>query len=99
MEIDFLPIASQELIDTSKYYELQAEGLGTNFLEQIESSLKSIKENPKAWTKISTNVRRCLTKRFPYCLLYVIEKNMILIIAVMPLRRKPKYWSHRLEGL
>ena len=99
MEIDFLPIASQELIDTSEYYELRAEGLGTKFLEQIETSLNIIQESPKAWTTISTNIRRCLTKQFPYCLLYVIEKDIILIIAVMPLRRKPKYWSHRLEGL
>jgi len=99
VEIDFLPVATQELIDSSEYYETKSEGLGHKFLEQIESSLSKIVEDPKAWRKISTNVRKCLVNRFPYNLLYVIEKQRILIVAVMPTRRRPKYWGNRLEGL
>ncbi len=99
MEVDFLPVAEQELFDISEYYESKAENLGYKFLDQVERSLASIKENPKAWQKISINVHRCLVNRFPYSLLYVIEDQRILVIAVMPSRRKPKYWKSRLASL
>lgn len=34
----------------------------------------------------------------PYALLYLDEPEQVWIIAVMPLRRDPDYWTHRLTN-
>ncbi len=47
---------------------------------------------------IEQNVRRCLTHTFPCGILYTIEAESILILAVMHLRRRPGYWRSRLSA-
>jgi len=44
---------------------------------------------------LEDDVRRCLTHRFPYGVLYSIEPSTIYILAVMHLHRDPDYWKHR----
>jgi hypothetical protein len=40
-------------------------------------------------------VRRCLTHVFPYGVLYTVEPDFILIVAVMHGSREPGYWKRR----
>jgi len=42
------------------------------------------------------DVCRFLTKIFPYAVLYTIERDYILIAAVMHCHREPGYWHHRI---
>jgi len=42
------------------------------------------------------NTGRCIPKGFPYALLYVIEKEEILITAVAHLQRDPKHYKERI---
>jgi toxin ParE1/3/4 len=45
---------------------------------------------------VEEDVRRCMTKKFPYAILYTIEPDdSILIVAVMHCSRKPGYWKER----
>jgi len=46
---------------------------------------------------IDSTIRRCLIKRFPYSILYGINVDMIVIIAIAHLHRKPNYWQGRLS--
>lgn len=48
MNIEFLPIAKLELDDAIGYYELQLEGLGKRYKEEVRTSLKRISIFPKA---------------------------------------------------
>ena len=41
--------------------------------------------------------RGCLTYLFPYAILYTIEDNFILIVAVMHFSREPGYWRERIR--
>jgi len=41
------------------------------------------------------DIRRALVHRFPYGVLYVLERDRLLIIAVMHLHRQPGYWQNR----
>jgi toxin ParE1/3/4 len=47
------------------------------------------------WRVIEEDVRRCLTRVFPYAVLYTIETDFILIVAVMHCSREPGYWKSR----
>ena len=95
MNFVFHPLASNELDEAVKYYEEIREGLGLEFLEELNSTIKRIIKFPTAWAKVLQYCRRCLTHRFPFGVIYQIKENVIFIIAVMQLNRKPDYWKDR----
>ena len=93
--VRFLRPAELEMLDAAKYYELQAYGLGMEFLEKIDTAIQDISKNPERWPIIRENIRRRFVHRFPYALLYRIEPDEIIIQATMHLHRRPDYWIGR----
>lgn len=96
MRVEFHPEALAEFGAAAKYYENQQIGLGGRFIGAVEAAVSHIAEAPMAWRMFEGEIRRYLTKVFPYALLYSIEPDCILIIAVMHCRREPGYWRNRL---
>ena len=96
MKYSFHPEAEVEFNQAIDYYENCAEGLGYDFAIEVYSAVERIVAYPKAWTILTEDVRRCLTRRFPYGVLYTEEPERIFILAVMHLHRAPDYWKHRL---
>lgn len=83
MRFEFHPEARLELLESAAYFEDCGCGLGTAFTNEIESAIHRILANPDRWRPIEDDVRRCLARRFPYDILYSIETDHVLIIAVM----------------
>ena len=100
MKIFFLEAAERELRETRQWYEDQSRGLGDHFLTEVQGARKRIEDWPAAWSSLGGGVRRCRLNRFPYGLIYIVEGDGILIIAVAHHHRQPDYWKDRLsEGL
>lgn len=95
MTYEFHPEASQEFLDAIKHYEACESGLGYDFFVEVHSGVDHILAHPKAWPVLDGDIRRFLTNRFPYGILYSIETDRIFILAVMHLHREPGYWKHR----
>jgi plasmid stabilization system protein ParE len=95
MRVVFSKIAKQELDDATHYYEIELLGLGKRFRKEARKAAIRIAEYPEAWSVERGEVRKCLLHKFPYKLLYSIEKDHILIIAVAHQHRKPDYWIER----
>jgi hypothetical protein len=96
MKVDFLSIAEMELKSAIDYYNEQSEGLGFELAYEVRKTIERIIQFLDAWPKLSKRTRRCRCKRFPYGVIYQIRENLILIIAVMHLHKKPGYWKDRL---
>ena len=92
MEIVFSKLASLELEDAIAFYETELAGLGFRFKEEIKSSILRIKEHTEAWSIERGEIRKALLHRFPYKILYAIEKEKIIILAIAHQHRKPNYW-------
>jgi plasmid stabilization system protein ParE len=97
MKFYFHPLAEEELNKAFEYYNECGSGLGFLFLAEVQATINRIIQHPKAWSKISKNTRRCVTRRFPYGIIYQILEQEIQIIAVMHLHRKPGYWKDRMK--
>ena len=97
MTYDFHPHAQLEYSEAAGFYEGRSPGLGAAFTVDVEETIARILESPERWRIIERDVRRCLTRTFPYGILYTIERDSILIIAVMHLRRQPDYWRNRIR--
>ena len=94
--VRFLKPAEQEMLNAARYYELQSPSLGEDFLVKIESAIHDIAENPERWPIIHSYTRRRMIHRFPYALLYRIDPEEVVILAVSHLRRNPIYWLERM---
>jgi len=92
----FLLPAEIEMFEAAVFYETQVEKLGIDFISAIESAVFDISENPEIYPIIGNGVRRCLLPRFPYSILYKIDPDEIIIIAIMHQKRRPNYWVDRL---
>ena len=95
MTVSFHPLAERELNDAAHYYDRQNPGLGAAFLDEVERSCADIASFPQAGAIVEGPIRRRLVRRFPYALLYTVQADIIRILAVMNVRRRPAYWSGR----
>jgi plasmid stabilization system protein ParE len=97
MKYIFHPDARLELEHSINYYEERQSGLGYDFSLEIFSTIRRIISNPKAWAILDEDIRRCITKRFPYGIIYSEQDDEIYILAVMHLKRDPEYWKYRVS--
>lgn len=95
MIIKFHSEARNEFFEAADYYEEQVVGLGDDFIDEVEKVLDVIEQQPASGTKITKTERRFLVSRFPYGIIYSIEEDQIIVLAIMNLRRKPGYWKLR----
>lgn len=94
--IVFLAPAEEEMLHAAGYYDNQTAGLGSRFLSEVRHTVKRISENPKSGQIIRGAFRRRLVRRFPFGILYRIDPEEIVIVAVMHLLRHPSYWADRI---
>lgn len=92
MQVIFSILAKHELDDATQYYEVESQGLGTRFRQEVKKAINRLCDYPGAWSIERGHVRKCLLHRFPYKVLYSIEENHIFIIAIAHQHRKPDYW-------
>jgi toxin ParE1/3/4 len=95
MKYVFHPEALTEYSEAVRYYTEQKTELAQAFINAIEDAVYRIRESPTRWAVVDEDIRRCLVKKFPYGILYTIEEDFILILAVMHCSRKPGYWKER----
>lgn len=96
MKIEIVKIAHQEFLEAKDFYEIEQPGLGLRFEKEIKHSLLRIKQYPSAWPPESKEIRRYFVHKFPYKILYSVQKDTIVILAFAHLHRKPYYWADRL---
>lgn len=91
MRVIFDDLAKIELDDGKEYYEMEVIGLGKRFKQEVKRAINIIKKMPKIGSPESENIRRYILHKFPYKVLYSIEKDHIYVIAIAHLHREPMY--------
>lgn len=99
MRYDFHPEALEEYQKAALYYAEHDPGLALRFVEAVEETIQRILEAPTRWRILDEDVRRCLTRVFPYGVLYTVEPDFVIIVAVMHCSREPGYWKQRVARL
>jgi len=98
MNYEFHPEALTELENAVLHYATKRVGLAQRFFESVKVAIQRVIEHPSSYAILEQDVRRCLTRVFPYAVLYTIEPNCILIVAVMHCHQKPGYWRYRVAS-
>lgn len=98
MNIRFLSLADREVDYAVSWYEGQEEGLSRAFLDELDRTVRLIRVYPRIATSIEPEIRRFLFAHFPYSLIYGIDQEIIVVIAVAHQHQEPRYWADRLQG-
>ncbi len=93
MNLEISEAALSETQSSIIYYNNCQKGLGNEFLTEVDAGLMSIELNPKLSICIKGQYRIYLIKRFPFGVIYKINKNIIYVVAIMHLRKGPNYWK------
>src|SRR3989304_6341294 len=95
MRHEFHPEALAEYEAAALYYAERDPPVGRRFVAAVEDAIDRILDFPTRWRVPDEDARRCLTGGFPYGVLYTIEPDFVLIVAVMHCSREPGYWKRR----
>jgi len=90
------PEARVDLLDVFHWYQEQREGLGFDFKLCVDEIMSSIQRNPFIYKTIFQNVRRAIIRRFPFGVFYIVDKNQVIVLAVIHARRAPDSWKRRI---
>ncbi len=87
--------AEQDIQGAFDWYEGRVSGLGKEFLRCVDVAFSQISRSPVSHPIIYKNIRRILTRRFPFGIFYIIVHRKIIVLAVFHARRDPALWKKR----
>ena len=96
MRHEFHPEALLEFEEAVQFYKGRGRTLGQRFAREIRTTITKIVATPDRWRVLEQDVRLCRARVFPHAVLYTIEPDHILIVAIAHGKRRPGYWRHRL---
>ena len=97
MRVEFFPAAEQELMEATDYYESKLRSLGFEFIKELERVVAVLEELPSLGERLDTIHRRVPLRRFPYAVIFRVKGEVIFVVAVAHRRRKPRYWTPRVQ--
>lgn len=90
LRITILPQAELDVSDAAAWYEEQRTGLGDSFLDEIDSILHRIINDPLQFPRIKNQIRRALMRRFPYSVYFGLSGETVELTAVLHQHRTPQ---------
>lgn len=95
LPIVLLPEAQAEFDQGVDWYEQQRPGLGQDFIDSVRDVTNRISTTPEVHAITYKDVRKAVVRRFPYNILYRVETDRIVVVAVFHTSRNPKDWQDR----
>ena len=94
-QIRLRPEAELDLAEAAKWYDEQRSGLGQEFFDEALVTLSAIADMPLMHAVIHRRTRRALMRRFPFGIFYRIDRDFIVVLAVLHGSRHPQRWKSR----
>ena len=89
------PQADIDIEAAFRWYENEQTGLGLEFLDELRAAYDRIVDGPFKYLQLRSYMRRTLLKRFPYAVYFVVEDEIIVVLAVLHTSRDPAEWQRR----
>jgi len=69
MKVIFHPEASDEMLESARFFDEKCAGLGSDLITAIQESTRRILQFPQSGPIEKWNIRKCLVRGFPFTLL------------------------------
>ena len=97
LRLRFRRDARVEFRAATRRYEAAREGLGSQFVAEVEAALHRIVMAPLRFAPVHGEVRRALVTRFPYAVFFRVYEDRIRVISVFHTSRDPAVWQKRAD--
>lgn len=89
--------ASEEFTEAVRWYEMRRPGLGAELYDAVNATIEGIERQPEigATAYEDHQSRRMLVAGFPYHVVYRLQADEIVILAIAHMKRRPGFWKHR----
>jgi hypothetical protein len=98
VKISIQPSALADLKFGFRFYEKQQKGLGSYFLDSLYSDIDSLLLYAGIHSQ-HFGKYQVLSDRFPYAVYYELREDLIMVRAILDLRRDPSWISQKLNNL
>jgi plasmid stabilization system protein ParE len=98
LAIAVLDQAVSDIIAAGAWYEQQREGLGSDFVSEVNHAIDLLAEQALFYRirYRRKNVRWSFPRRFPYRICYYVEAQTVHVFAVVHAARHDREWKRRL---
>ena len=97
MKILLTRSAERDLLEGHTFYERQAQGVGTYFLDSLFADIDALVLYAGIHPKPDGRFHRTLAKRFPYAIYYQLDGELVTVVAVLDCRRNPTRLRNTLQ--
>ena len=95
MKVEVHPEAEKEFAEAKKWYGQRSRLAARAFVTEISNAIREVTTSPTRWAKIADGPRRFVLSRFPFAIIYRVESEKIIVLAIAHQRRLPGYWRER----
>ncbi len=89
--------AIRQISEGAWFYEKQSPGLGKYFRDHILADIRHLEITAGVHEVNSEGLYRLVSRRFPYNIYYLIEKDEVVVYAVLDSRRDPDWIREQLD--
>lgn len=90
--------AAEEVEHERKWYRRRSESAERSFLRELDRAIAAVLDSPHMWPTYIAGTRRYVFPTFPFSLVYFVEDDVVLVVAVAAEHREAGYWRDRLHG-
>ena len=88
--------ASEEIEHERAWYRKRSESAEMSLLRELDHAIDAVVEAPDMWPRYLGDTRRYVFPTFPFSLVYFVEDDVVVIVALAAENRDPGYWRDRL---
>lgn len=96
--LSFLPEIEEDVITAYLWYEGKSKGLGEDFLRVFYAYTSEIARTPNLYQKVHKNFHRCLLKRFPYAIYFLVERKRVIVYGLFHCARNPYFIQGEIDN-
>jgi plasmid stabilization system protein ParE len=89
--LEFAEGFESELLEAVAWYAEQSIAAANHFVDEVEQAIKQIQSHPERWPLLGRGIRKYLLNRFPYLIVYRVDRDCILIVAISHAARRSGY--------
>ncbi len=91
------PEVTTDILKAVDWYERQQPGLSAKLVEELRRNVRSLQVNPLLYRIRHTRyrVRWVLAHRFPYRIVFMVDDDVITILAVTHTKQDDRHWEGR----
>ena len=88
--VRYKPAAAAEVANAIAWYAEPEIDQAASFVRELERTEAHLMSRPELYQRVEGDIRRAVLRRFPYALFYVIENDLVIVLACMHQHQRPR---------